>query len=80
MLFGEGSHIPDEMKNDIEHMNRLNFRWGCGIPIRAGSTAEIRIPASGPGKDRVVLSLTYEYSKLFGLLRGKHGFYARLLP
>lgn len=80
MRFGEGVDIPVEMQTEIELMNRLNFRWGCELPVKAGSTLELRLPASGPGKDRLVLTLTYEYPKLFGLLKGKNGFYARMSP
>ena len=80
MAFGQGASIPESMAADLAHMNRLNFRWGCDHPMQAGSELEIRIPASGPGKDRVVLTLTYEYPKLLGLAHGKHGFYARMLP
>jgi hypothetical protein len=78
LQFGDGAIIPDEMKDDIEHMNRLNFRWGCDIAIKPGSTFELKVPASGPGQDRIVLTLVYEYPKLFGLLKGKNGFYARM--
>lgn len=78
MLFGDGATVPDEMKTDVEHMNRLNFRWGCDLPMKAGSTFELRLPASGPGQDRIVLTLVYEYPKLLGLLKGKNGFYARM--
>ena len=80
MLFGEGANIPDEMKSDIEHMNRLNFRWGCDLPMNPGSELEIKIPAAGQGKDRVVFTLSYEYPKLFGLLKAKQGLYARMTP
>lgn len=80
MQFGEGASIPDEMKSDIEHMNRLNFRWGCDIPMKAGTSFELRIPAAGPGRDRIVLTLAYEYPKLFGLLKGRNGLYARMTP
>jgi len=80
MQFGDGVDIPDEMKSDIEHMNRLNFRWGCDIPLKAGSSIDIKIPASGTGKDRIVLTLAYEYPKLFGLMKGSNGFYARMTP
>jgi hypothetical protein len=78
MQFGEGVSIPDEMKTDIEHMNRLNFRWGCEVPIKAGATLDLRIPAAGAGQDRIVLTLVYEYRRLFGMLKGSNGFYARM--
>lgn len=80
MQFGEGAEIPEAMKSDIEHMNRLNFRWGCDIAIPAGSEVTVLLPAAGPGKERGVLTLAYEYPKLFGLLKGKNGMYARLTP
>jgi hypothetical protein len=78
MQFGEGADIPEAMKSDVEHMNRLNFRWGCDIAIPAGSEVTVLLPAAGPGKERGVLTLAYEYPKLFGLVKGKNGMYARL--
>jgi hypothetical protein len=78
MQFGEGAEIPEAMKDDIAHMNRLNFRWGCDIAIPAGSEVTVLLPATGPGKERGVLTLAYEYPRLFGLLKGKNGMYARL--
>ena len=78
MQFGEGADVPEEMKADIEHMNRLNFRWGCDIAIPAGGTATVLLPATGPGKDKGVLTLAYESPRLFGLSKGKNGMYARL--
>lgn len=80
MQFGEGAVIPEAMKDDIAHMNRLNFRWGCDRPVAAGSEIQIQIPASGAGKDKAVLTLTYEFPRLFGLLKGKHGHYTRMSP
>jgi hypothetical protein len=80
MQFGDGAKVPDAMKSEFEHMNRLNFRWRCSIPMKAGEAADISIPASGVGRDRIVLTLSYEYPRLFGLAKGTSGFYARLSP
>ena len=78
MKFGEGVEIPEEMKSDVEHMNRLQFRWGCDFPMAAGETCEIRVPAVGPGAERGVITIGYEFPKLLGLTKGKQGQYARL--
>ena len=78
MQFGEGVEIPEEMKNDMVHMNRLNFRWGCDFSLSANEEREIAIPAKGEGKDKAVLQLAYEYPRFLGLVKGKQGMYARL--
>ncbi len=78
MQFGEGVEIPEEMKSDIVHMNRLNIRWGCDYPLKANEEREISIPANGEGRDKVVLQLAYEYPRFLGLVKGKQGMYARL--
>ena len=78
MKFGEGVEIPDGMRDDIEFMNKSQFRWGCDFPIGAGATHEIRLPAQGPGTEKGVITIVYEFPKLLGLLKGKQGQYARL--
>ena len=78
MQFGEGAAIPEEMKSDMEHMNRLNFRWGWDRSLKAGAELELAIPASGAGKEMAVLTIGYEFPRMLGLLKGKQGLYARL--
>jgi hypothetical protein len=80
MQFAEDVIVPEEMKADIEHMKRLNFRWGSDIPMAAGGTVEIRIPANGPGRERAVITVAYEFPRMLGLLKGRQGLYARMLP
>ena len=78
MQFGEGVEMPEEMKNEMVHMNRLNFRWGCDFSLKANEEREISMPANGEGKEKGVLQLAYEYPRFLGLLKGKQGMYARL--
>lgn len=78
MEFGEGVKIPEEMKNEIYHMNRLNFRWGCNYSLKSGCSTLIRIPTSGIGKENLAITLAYEYPKFGGLLKGRNGLYARI--
>ena len=74
--FGEGVEIPDAMKDDLEFMNKSQFRWGMTIPLASGHEHTIVMPASGgQGRDKGVLTLAYEYPKLFGLLKGKGAIY-----
>ena len=80
MRFGDGAEMSEELREIAEHTNRNEFRWGCDFAIAPGSQQLIRIPASGPGKDKAVINVVYEYPKLFGLLKGKNGHYARLSP
>jgi hypothetical protein len=80
MKYGEGVEVPEGMRSDLEHYNRTEFRWGCDYPLDAGQKFEIRIPATGPGREKGSINVGYEFPKLLGLLKGKNGHYARLSP
>lgn len=76
--FGESVEIPDGMKDDIAFMNKSQFRWGMNIPLAADRDHTITMPASGgQGRDKGVLTLAYEYPKLFGLFKGKSAIYVQ---
>jgi hypothetical protein len=77
MLFGEGVEIPDGMKEDIEVMNRCQFRWGCNIPVKGGEEVLVSLPATASGKDRAVFTLAYKYPKFLGLLKGQSAIYVK---
>lgn len=77
--FGENVETPDEMKDDVAFMNKSQFRWGCKVPVAAGAEHIIHMPAvGGPGREKGVLALAYEYPKLFGLLQRKGAVYVSL--
>jgi len=79
LRFGEGVEVPEEMKADIDFMNKAQFRWGTEIKVSKEGEVTISMPASGgPGTDTGVLTLAYSYPKLFGLLKGKSAIYVHL--
>ena len=77
-LFGEDAIIPPEMEADLKVMNAAQFRWGTEIAIAAGQTQTIEVPAKTSSSEPNVLTLVYQYPKLFGLLKGKYSIYVRL--
>ena len=77
-LFGEDAIIPPEMEIEMKVMNKAQFRWGTEIAIASGQTQAIAIPAKTSSDEPNVLTLVYQYPKLFGLLKGKYSIYVRL--
>ena len=77
MRFGEGVEIPDGMKDDIEFMNKMQFRWGFNIPVAAGQEVVVNIPAPNQGKERAIFTLAYNFPKFMGLLTGKSAIYLK---
>jgi len=75
--FGDGVEIPDGMKEDIEVMNKFQFRWGCAIPIKDGEEVTVSIPATASGNERAVFTLAYEFPKFLGLWKGKSAIYVK---
>ena len=77
-LFGEDANIPPAMEVEMKVMNEAQFRWGTKIAIASGQTQTIEIPAKASSNEPNVLTLVYQYPKLFGLLKGKYSIYVRL--
>jgi hypothetical protein len=72
--FADEADIPTEMMDDIAFTNRVEFRWGCDIPVAAHSRETVELPTTVTEIQPIdlgIVDVVYEYSTFFGLMRRK---------
>jgi hypothetical protein len=70
--FADEAEVPEQMIEDVAFTNRVEFRWGCDIPISSGNSTHIVLPAKGLLDASVahgIWSVVYEHRKFFGFVR-----------